>query len=106
MAIDKQFQTGLVVECEARRARALAAAKKRGLKGLLVWSRGGYSYDRYADVYYLANHYMAFVHVVDNLPHWASRGHCALVMPLHEEPALLLPAENWRPDEVTVRDVR
>jgi len=104
--VDKPDRTGLAAECAARRARALTAADELGLTGLLVWSRGGSSYDRYADVYYLANHYMAFVHVVDNPPHWASRGHCALVMPLHGEPALLLPADNWRPDEVTVGDVR
>ena len=104
--VDKPDRTGLAAECAARRARALTAADELGLTGLLVWSRGGSSYDRYADVYYLANHYMALFHAVDNPPHWASRGHCALVMPLHGEPALLLPADNWRPDEVTVGDVR
>lgn len=98
--------TTLAEECAARRARALTAAEQQGLGGLLVWSRGGASYDRYADVFYLANHYMAFSHIVDYPPHWASRGHCALVMPLKGEPALLLPADNWRPDEVTVADVR
>ncbi len=100
------MEPSMAEECAGRRARATAAAAERGLGALLVWSRGGHARDRYADVYYLAHHYMAFSHVVDNPPHWASTGHCALVLPTDGEPALLLPAANWRPDQVTVADVR
>ncbi len=53
-------------EYKLRRMRCAEEAKKRGLKGLLVWSKGGGNVDRYANVMYLANYYSPFPHIPDN----------------------------------------
>jgi Xaa-Pro aminopeptidase len=89
-----------------RQRRATEEARRRGLKGLLVWLRGGSMQDRYADVFYLANHYSSFPHIQDQPPFWSGRAHAGLVLPVDDAPALVVEVPDWRRDEVAVDDVR
>ena len=53
------------VEFAERRRGAVEHAKREGLRGLLVFSRGGGTLDRYADVLYLTNFYTPFPYIPD-----------------------------------------
>jgi Xaa-Pro aminopeptidase len=77
-------------EFAARRAAATGAARERGLKGLLVCSRGGGTLDRYADVMYLASFYTPFPYIPDQEPRWAGRAHAFLLLPVAGEPLLIV----------------
>ena len=57
--------------------RILAA---KNLKGVIVVSRGGFTYDRHYNVLYLTGHYQPYVYLPGNLPHWSGRAHTVLVM--------------------------
>ena len=61
-------------EFAERRRRAAAAARARGLAGLLVCSRGGGTLDRYADVLYLKNFYTHFPFIPDFEGTWSEIG--------------------------------
>jgi Xaa-Pro aminopeptidase len=89
-----------------RQRAALEEARRRGLKGLLVWSRGGSMQDRYGDVFYLANHYSSFPHIQDQPPFWSGRAHAALILPVDSDPALVVEIPDWRREEVAIEDVR
>lgn len=93
-------------EYEARWNRVQAACRARGFDGVLVWSRGGATTDSYADVLYLANHYTLFPLVRDRPPLWAGMSSAALVLPVDDEPTLIVDVPDWRRDLVMVDDVR
>lgn len=86
-------------EFAARRRRAVAAAKHRGLAGLLVASRGGGTLDRYGDVLYLTNFYTHFPFIPDFEGNWSARAHTFLVLPVDEAPELLIDV----PDDGRIR---
>jgi Xaa-Pro dipeptidase len=62
---------------QARFAERLGAA---GLRGALVVSRGGGTYDRHGDVRYLTGHYQPFVYLPENPPSWSGRSHTVFVI--------------------------
>lgn len=86
-------------EFAERRRRAVAAAKARGLAGLLVCSRGGGTLDRYADVLYLTNFYTHFPFIPDFEGNWSARAHTFLVLPVDEVPELVIDV----PDDGRIR---
>lgn len=86
-------------EFAERRARAVAAARARGLDGLLVASRGGGTLDRYADVLYLTNFYTHFPFIPDFEGNWSARAHTFLVLPVDAAPELLIDV----PDDGRIR---
>ena len=86
-------------EFAERRRRAVAAARARGLAGLLVVSRGGGTLDRYADVLYLTNFYTHFPFIPDFEGNWSARAHTFLVLPVDEPPELLIDV----PDDGRIR---
>jgi Xaa-Pro aminopeptidase len=86
-------------EFSARRSRAVAAAKERGLAGLLVASRGGGTLDRYGDVLYLTNFYTHFPFIPDFEGNWSARAHTFLVLPTDAAPELLIDV----PDDGRIR---
>jgi Xaa-Pro aminopeptidase len=86
-------------EFSARRRRAVAAARERGLAGLLVASRGGGTLDRYGDVLYLTNFYTHFPFIPDFDGNWSARAHTFLVLPVEEAPELLVDV----PDDGRIR---
>lgn len=67
-------------EYAERRARASARASEAGWRGLIVWSRGGATYDNFGDVFYLTNHYGPFPWINDKPPLWTGRSHSAVVI--------------------------
>lgn len=77
-------------EFAARRAKALAGARAKGLDGLLVCGRGGGALDRYADILYLTNHYSPFPFIPDLEGSWTGRAHSFLVLPTAAEPLLVV----------------
>jgi Xaa-Pro aminopeptidase len=77
-------------EFAERRRRALALAAGHGLDGLLVCARGGGALDRYGDVFYLTNHYSSFPYIPDLPGAWTGRAHSFLVMPVGDEPTLVV----------------
>lgn len=86
-------------EFAERRRRAVAAAKARGLAGLLVCSRGGGTLDRYADVLYLTNFYTHFPFIPDFVGNWSARAHTFLILPVDEVPELVIDV----PDDGRIR---
>jgi Xaa-Pro aminopeptidase len=93
-------------EYQERCRRAAAAAKERGLDGLLVWSIGGSRLDSFCDVFYLTNHYATESKTVNLLPHWTGFGHAAAILAIDADPVLCVHKPDWRVDLVAVEDVR
>jgi Xaa-Pro aminopeptidase len=91
-------------EFKERQRKALAEAERRGLAGLLVWSRGGYSADYYGDVAYLANYYSIFPTLPDS-KHWSGRSYTGMILPVDGDPVLLVDMADW-PSDVALDDVR
>jgi Xaa-Pro aminopeptidase len=87
-------------EYRGRAARVAEEAMKRGLAATLVWSKGGGTVDRYADVLYLTNHYTQFPHIPDLAPHWAGRAHMAALVTREGETILFSDISDWRRDIV------
>ncbi len=85
-------------EFAERRTKATAQARERGLKGLLVCSRGGGTTDRYGDVMYLTNFYTAFPYIPDRAPDWTARAHAFVLLPVDGDEALVCDTavkEDW-----------
>ncbi len=93
-------------EYQDRWKNAQAAARERGLAGLVVWSKGGGPVDTVADVLYLANHSSPFPLIADIPGHWIGRAHSAVVLPTDGDPALVVDLPDWRRDLVPIEDVR
>ena len=89
-------------EFAARRARAAARASELGFRGLIVWSRGGATYDNFGDVLYLTNHYGPFPWINDKPPLWSGRSHSAVVLTADGASELVTDVTDWRADLVNV----
>ncbi len=83
-----------------RRARELAA--QRGLAGILVWSRGGHTTDRFYDVQWLAGYTSQFPFIPDG-PGWSARSHAALILPVDGPTVLVADMPAFR-DDLAVAD--
>lgn len=92
-------------EYVARRRRLAEAARDRGWEAVVVFGRGGGTYDRHGDLLYLSGHYQPFVYLYDNPPLWSGRSHSLLVCPADGDPVLLATTPEIDPD-VAVADVR
>ncbi|QJP14809.1 aminopeptidase P family protein [Starkeya sp. ORNL1] len=92
-------------EFTERQARALDAARREGLDGLIVWGRGSTNSDGCQDLLYLANHMSAVSHIPDSEAHRA-RGHAALVLAHGRDPVLVTDSYDIDRAEVPVSDVR
>lgn len=99
---------GVSTEEHAGRIRsAQEETGRRGLDGLLVWSKGGATVDSYADVFYLCNWYTPIPRHQNQAPLWAGRGYAALYLPVDGEPVLVVDLPDYRRDLVqAVDDVR
>lgn len=79
---------------------------ERNLNGVMIWSRGGGTWDRYAGVDYFANHYQQRCYLPDQEGLWNGRSHCVLLIPNQGEPVLLVTTLEYRKDLVAVKDIR
>ncbi len=93
-------------EFRQRREKLRAAAAEMNLKGVVVCSRGGGTFDRYAGALYLANHYQQRCFLPDNLPLWSGRSHSFLLIPAEGEAVLIVSTLEYRRDLVSIKDVR
>ncbi len=89
-------------EFAERRARAAARARELGYRGLIVWSRGGATYDNFGDVLYLSNHYGPFPWINDKPPLWTGRSHSAIVLTADGDAELVAEITDWRTDLVQI----
>jgi Xaa-Pro aminopeptidase len=89
-------------EYAERRARVAAEAQQRGYRGLIVWSRGGATYDNFGDVLYLTNHYGPFPWINDKRPMWSGRGQSALLITADGQAELCVEIPDWRDDLVEI----
>lgn len=92
-------------EYPERRARAAARARELGHRGLIVWSRGGATYDNFGDVLYLTNHYGPFPWINDKPPLWTGRSHSAVVLTADGASELCVEIPDWREDLVSAEAV-
>jgi Xaa-Pro aminopeptidase len=88
-----------------RRRRAAERATELGYDGLIVWSRGGATYDNFGDVLYLTNHYGPFPWINDKPPMWTGRGQSAVVITAEGDAELCVDIPDWRDDLVRIDDV-
>lgn len=93
-------------EFEYRREKCRIEVKKRKLNGVMIWSRGGGTWDRYAGVDYFANHYQQRCYLPDADPLWTGRSHCVLMIPTEGEPVLIVTTGEYRKDLVAIKDIR
>jgi len=93
-------------EIDHRRELLRRSAQELGLKGVIVCSRGGGTFDRYAGGVYYANHYQQRCFLPDNLPLWSGRSHSLLLIPSEGEAVLLATTLEFRRDLVSIDDVR
>lgn len=89
-----------------RRNKCRTIAKERDYKGVIVCSRGGGTWDRYAGGQFFANHYQQRCYLPDNLPRWSGRSHSLLLIPTDGEDCLLVTTEEYRKDLVAIDDIR
>jgi Xaa-Pro aminopeptidase len=87
-------------EYAQRRDRARKAAKARELDGLLVWSMGGSTLDRYANAFWLTNHYEIGNVFPDVAPIFTGFGQTALVLPNDGDAILVVNQPDYRDDLV------
>src|SRR6266576_3974958 len=83
-------------EYAERRAAARGVAADRGLGGLLAWSMGGSTLDRYANVFYLTNHYDSGNVFPDTEGLYQGFGMAAVVLPVDGPAILLVNQPDWR----------
>ena len=82
------------------------ACSRRGLDGLLAWSRGGGTVDSCGDLFYLANFCTPVPRHQNQAPLWVGRGYGAIYVPADGEPVLVVDLPDYRADIVAVDDVR
>lgn len=85
-------------EYRERVSRVAAMAADQGLDGILVWSRGGGTVDRYANVLYLTNYFNPWPGVLDFLPLWSGQGNAGALVTSEGECVLVtnVPQDEWR----------
>jgi len=91
-------------EFATRRGRAIEAARARGLDALLIWSRGGNTMDHQGDVLYLTN-YASPIPQLQHTAKWSGRGHSVLILPVDDEPVLIVETADAPRDRVHISDV-
>ena len=87
-------------EYAVRRQLVRGAAAEAGLDGVVAWSMGGSTLDRYANVFWLTNHYEIGNVFPDVAPIFTGFGQAALVLPTNGESILVVNQPDWRDDLV------
>src|SRR5882724_6464855 len=78
-------------EYQARWRAVYRAMKARGLESAVVWSRGGGSWDRFQETFYLTNYYSCNSgYMYDGMQKGTrAAAHCAVILKRNEEPILI-----------------
>lgn len=93
-------------EYRQRQAALAEAMAKQGLRGALVVSRGGATFDRFADVFYLAGHYQMYGYLPETPELFSGRSHCALVIDAGGNSILCISVDEYDEENVLADDVR
>lgn len=89
-----------------RQQKCIEKIEDKNISGLMVWSRGGGVFDRYADVDYLANHYQQRCFLPDYMPLWSGRSHTVLFLTKNSDPVLIVSSPEYKEDLIMVDDIR
>jgi Xaa-Pro aminopeptidase len=92
-------------EYRARQQRVRDLMGAQGAPGVAVVGRGGGTYDRHGDLWYLTGHYQAYPYLHDRPPLWSGRSHAVLVLPV-EGPSVLVCSAPETEDALPVDEVR
>jgi Xaa-Pro aminopeptidase len=90
----------------ARRTAARTRAAESGFDGLLIWSMGGSTLDRYQNAFYLTNHYDPGNVFPDTTGLFQGFGMAAVVLPVDGPAILVVNQPDWRDDLVECDEVR
>lgn len=90
----------------ARQAAFAAALSREGLPGAVVVSRGGATFDRHGDLYYLANAYQVYSYLPETPGLFTGRSHAALVIDGDGRSILCLSVEEYDAATVVADEVR
>jgi Xaa-Pro dipeptidase len=93
-------------EYATRRTDARTRAAESGLDGLLIWSMGGSTLDRYQNAFYLTNHYDPGNVFPDTTGLFQGFGMAAVVLPVDGPAILVVNQPDWRDDLVECDEVR
>ena len=88
-----------------RRDTIRGDASEADFAGILAWSMGGGTLDRYANVFYLSNHYWPYTVLALNEPDLRGWGQSALVLPVDGPAILVVDQPDWRTDLVEIDEV-
>lgn len=92
-------------EFAERRDAVREEAGNLGYDGILAWSMGGSTLDRYGNVFYLTNHYDPGNVFFDVPPYFTGFGQAAVVIPVDGPAILVVNQPDWRSDLVTCDEV-
>jgi Xaa-Pro aminopeptidase len=91
----------------AERVRRLQEeAGRRGLDGVIAWSKNAGAVDALADVFYLSAWYSPFPRIQDQPPVWAGRSYSAVYVPSSGDPVLIVDVPDYREEVIAIDDVR
>lgn len=90
-------------ERRRRFAERISAADK---DAAVVISRGGGTFDRFANVFYLTGHYQSYSYLPETPGLFTGRSHAALVVSASDEAMLCVSVPEIDPDRVAVDEVR
>lgn len=90
-------------ERQRRFAECVAAA---GMDAAIVISRGGGTFDRFANVFYLSGHYQSYAYLPETPGLFSGRSHTALVVPASGAAVLCVSVPEVATEQLAVDDVR
>jgi Xaa-Pro aminopeptidase len=92
-------------EYRDRQRRLAAALGAAGLDGAIVVSRGGATYDRHANVYYLTGHYQHYSYLPDSPGLFSGRAHTIFVITSQGENVLCVSVPEYEAAELAADEI-
>jgi Xaa-Pro aminopeptidase len=93
-------------EHRQRRERLAKSLADAGLDGAIVVSRGGSTFDRFANVFYLTGHYQSYSYLPDYAPLFSARAHTVLALSSEGRDILCVSVPEYDSVRVHAGDVR
>jgi Xaa-Pro aminopeptidase len=93
-------------EYRERRRRFAECVGAAGMDAAVVISRGGGTFDRFANVFYLTGHYQSYSYLPETPGLFSGRSHAALVLSASDQAVLCVSVPEVATDRVAVDDVR
>ena len=93
-------------EYRERQRRLAAALKDAALDGAVVVSRGGATFDRHANVYYLTGHYQHYSYLPDSPGLFSGRAHTIFVITTTSQNILCVSVPEYDAADLAADDIR